>query len=406
MAERTWIHAFTDGRDVSPTSASRPRRAAGRADRDGRRPLLRDGSRPALGAHGARARGDPVGEGQPADDLVAAVAESYERGVTDEFVEPIVLDGRPGSSRARTRDLLQLPTRPGSPALEKLLAAGVDLTTMTRYRDDLDVPGGVRRAGGAPRRSPRCSPGTALRQLHAAETEKYAHVTYFFNGGVEERVGRGETRILVPSPRDVPSYDHKPEMSAAEVARALLRGDRPRLRVRGRQLREPGHGRPHGLDPGGRAGGRDGRRVPRRRGGRGGTPPAASASSPPTTETPRRCSSRTASARTRRTRRTRCRSSSPRTNRLEAGASCPTSRPPCWRCSASTRPQMTGQSWSTAGNRALYSGDLALPQPDLGVLRKAQRGDERAFSLIVRAYELPVYNYVLRLVGDRRSPRT
>jgi 2,3-bisphosphoglycerate-independent phosphoglycerate mutase len=55
------------------------------------------------------------------------------------------------------------------------------------------------------------------RQLHVAETEKYAHVTYFFNGGVEEEWA-GETRILVPSPRDVPSYDHKPEMSAREVA--------------------------------------------------------------------------------------------------------------------------------------------------------------------------------------------
>jgi 2,3-bisphosphoglycerate-independent phosphoglycerate mutase len=55
------------------------------------------------------------------------------------------------------------------------------------------------------------------RQLHVAETEKYAHVTYFFNGGVEDE-WPGETRILVPSPRDVPSYDHKPEMSAREVA--------------------------------------------------------------------------------------------------------------------------------------------------------------------------------------------
>src|SRR5581483_2558388 len=54
------------------------------------------------------------------------------------------------------------------------------------------------------------------RQLHVAETEKYAHVTYFFNGGREEEFA-GETRILVPSPRDVPSYDHKPEMSAAEA---------------------------------------------------------------------------------------------------------------------------------------------------------------------------------------------
>jgi 2,3-bisphosphoglycerate-independent phosphoglycerate mutase len=56
-----------------------------------------------------------------------------------------------------------------------------------------------------------------IRQLHVAETEKYAHVTYFFNGG-REREWTGETRILVPSPRDVPSYDHKPEMSAREVA--------------------------------------------------------------------------------------------------------------------------------------------------------------------------------------------
>ena len=55
------------------------------------------------------------------------------------------------------------------------------------------------------------------RQLHVAETEKYAHVTYFFNGG-EEAEWPGETRILVPSPRDVPSYDLKPAMSAPEVA--------------------------------------------------------------------------------------------------------------------------------------------------------------------------------------------
>ena len=55
-----------------------------------------------------------------------------------------------------------------------------------------------------------------MSQLHVAETEKYAHVTYFFNGGREAEWG-GEARVLVPSPRDVPSYDHKPEMSAAEV---------------------------------------------------------------------------------------------------------------------------------------------------------------------------------------------
>ena len=71
-----------------------------------------------------------------------------------------------------------------------------------------------------------------LRQLHVAETEKYAHVTYFFNGGVEEAV-EGEGRVLVPSPRDVPTYDHKPEMSAVGVTDALVAGlESGRLRLR------------------------------------------------------------------------------------------------------------------------------------------------------------------------------
>jgi 2,3-bisphosphoglycerate-independent phosphoglycerate mutase len=60
-----------------------------------------------------------------------------------------------------------------------------------------------------------------LRQLHIAETEKYAHVTFFFNGGVEQPV-EGEERILVPSAREVPTYDHKPEMSAPEVTERLV----------------------------------------------------------------------------------------------------------------------------------------------------------------------------------------
>src|SRR4029450_13848892 len=98
---------------------------------------------------------------------------------------------------------------------QRLLEAGVALTTMTRYRNDFDCPvafeehdvRGTMAEGLA---------GHGIRQLHVAETEKYAHVTYFFNGGREEE-WTGETRGLVPSPRDVPSYDQKPEMSAAEV---------------------------------------------------------------------------------------------------------------------------------------------------------------------------------------------
>jgi len=97
----------------------------------------------------------------------------------------------------------------------KLVEAGADITTMTKYRSDLDVPVAL------PEQEVRETLAEVLsehgvRQLHVAETEKYAHVTYFFNGGREQEWA-GETRILVPSPRDVASYDQKPEMSAREA---------------------------------------------------------------------------------------------------------------------------------------------------------------------------------------------
>jgi 2,3-bisphosphoglycerate-independent phosphoglycerate mutase len=89
------------------------------------------------------------------------------------------------------------------------------VTTMTRYRDDFECPIAFeeQQVDGT---AAEVLSKAGVRQLHIAETEKYAHVTYFFNGG-REREWPGETRILVPSPRDVPSYDHKPEMSAREV---------------------------------------------------------------------------------------------------------------------------------------------------------------------------------------------
>ena len=82
-----------------------------------------------------------------------------------------------------------------------------------------------------------------LRQLHVAETEKYAHVTYFFGGG-REQVHAGEDWELIPSRRDVATYDQAPEMSAPGGRAALRRASRRRLRVRRRESREPGHGRP------------------------------------------------------------------------------------------------------------------------------------------------------------------
>ena len=87
---------------------------------------------------------------------------------------------------------------------------------MTRYRDDFACPVAFEEQV-VENTLAQVLAENGARQLHVAETEKYAHVTYFFNGGVE-REWEGETRILVPSPRDVASYDLKPEMSASEVA--------------------------------------------------------------------------------------------------------------------------------------------------------------------------------------------
>jgi 2,3-bisphosphoglycerate-independent phosphoglycerate mutase len=215
--ERTWIHAFTDGRDVSPTSAARDlaelptdriATVAGRyyaMDRDKRW----DRTQRAFDAI-------VKGEGEHAEDQVAAVKASYERGVTDEFIEPSVITGRPRLGRDDSAIYFNFRPDRARQLSKLLLDGGFDLTTMTRYSDELDCPV----AFGEQKVDETLAQvlaGAGLRQLHAAETEKYAHVTYFFNGGREEE-WPGETRILVPSPREVGTYDKKPEMSAEEVA--------------------------------------------------------------------------------------------------------------------------------------------------------------------------------------------
>jgi 2,3-bisphosphoglycerate-independent phosphoglycerate mutase len=215
--ERTWIHAFTDGRDVSPTSAARDlaelpadriSTVAGRyyaMDRDQRW----DRTQRAFDAI-------VEGEGEEADDPVEAVQASYERGVTDEFIEPVVLRGRPRLTRADAAIFFNFRPDRARQLSKLLLDGGFDLTTMTRYSNELDCPV----AFGEQEVDETMAEVLAeagLKQLHAAETEKYAHVTYFFNGGREQE-WPGETRILVPSTREVGTYDKKPEMSAEEVA--------------------------------------------------------------------------------------------------------------------------------------------------------------------------------------------
>jgi 2,3-bisphosphoglycerate-independent phosphoglycerate mutase len=222
--EKTWIHAFTDGRDVSPTSAVRDLAEL---------PLDRIAT--VVGRYYAMDRDQRLERTQKAfdaivlerctesvapDDLLAAVQRSYDGGITDEFIEPICVEGAPRVEPGDTVIFFNFRPDRGRQLTRMLLDHGVDVTTMTRYSSDLDTPIAF---------AEQDIEGTLaqvlaehdVRQLHVAETEKYAHVTYFFNGG-REQAWPGETRTLVPSPRDVPSYDFKPEMSASEVASEVV----------------------------------------------------------------------------------------------------------------------------------------------------------------------------------------
>ena len=215
--EKTWIHAFTDGRDVSPHAAVRdlatlPQEriatVAGRyyaMDRDRRWDRTER-------AFDAIVHGRPV-QGRPP---AVYVQDQYDHGITDEFIEPVHIEGRPRLEQGDSALFFNFRPDRGRQLSRLLLDAGFDLTTMTRYSDELACPVVFGEQTVADTMAEILSEH-GLRQLHVAETEKYAHVTYFFNGGVEDE-WPGETRILVPSPRDVPSYDKKPEMSAAEVA--------------------------------------------------------------------------------------------------------------------------------------------------------------------------------------------
>ena len=221
--EKTWIHAFTDGRDVSPTSAvhdlaelpvDRIATVVGRyyaMDRDQRW----ERTRRAFDAITA-------GEGSRAADPLAAVQASYDAGVTDEFIEPIVLEGTPRLEQGDSAIFFNFRPDRGRQLTRMLLDGGYDITTMTRYAADLETPVAFEEQD-VPETLSEVLSRDGIRQLHVAETEKYAHVTYFLNGGREEP-WPGEDRELVPSPRDVPSYDLKPEMSAEEVAEKVVDG--------------------------------------------------------------------------------------------------------------------------------------------------------------------------------------
>ncbi|MGE5188568.1 MAG: 2,3-bisphosphoglycerate-independent phosphoglycerate mutase [Gemmatimonadota bacterium] len=234
---RLFVHPIFDGRDTPPTSGVRHlENLLGKIRETGLGEIATVGGR--YYAMDRDNRWDRIerayramvrGEGGTARDPVEAVRDSYARGKTDEFIEPVVIvrDGRPvgrigpGDSvlffnfRAdRARQLTRALTRDDFDRFPRPERLGLEYACMTQYDETFGLP-----VAFPPQTMERLLADVfaahGVRNLRMAETEKYAHVTYFFNGGAE-KVFPGESRILVPSP-PVATYDLKPEMSAYEV---------------------------------------------------------------------------------------------------------------------------------------------------------------------------------------------
>jgi 2,3-bisphosphoglycerate-independent phosphoglycerate mutase len=243
------VHAFTDGRDTLPHAGVRHLRELDRAQG------ARVGS--VVGRYWAMDRDRRWDRTQRAYDMLVhgraphhagsgeqAVEDAYRRGETDEFIEPTLVGEeariRPGDSVIafnfrpdRMRQLTRALAEPGCKEIDRGEAPAIArYTTLTSYEEGWPYPVAFSPERPASTLS-RVLEQAGASQLHVAETEKYPHVTYFFNGG-EETPMRGERRELVPSPRDVPTYDHKPQMSAREAAAAFVdawREETPRFGI-------------------------------------------------------------------------------------------------------------------------------------------------------------------------------
>ncbi len=234
---RLFVHCFLDGRDTPPESglsyvaeleAELSRIGVGRIatvmgryyamDRDNRWDRVELAWRAIV-----------MGEGVGAASATAAIRDSYAEGVTDEFVVPMIVERMPVVSGDaviffnfrpdRARELTRAFTDATFLGFERPVVPTVRFVCLTEY--DPTIPAKV----AFPKSLPEhvladVLAENGLRQLHIAETEKYAHVTFFLNGGAEEPKP-GEERILVPSPR-VSTYDLQPEMSAPEVTEQLV----------------------------------------------------------------------------------------------------------------------------------------------------------------------------------------
>lgn len=232
---RVYVHAFLDGRDVAPKSAmefikelesrmleigvGRIASVQGRfygMDRDNRWDRIERGYKALV-----------LGEGDRAPSALAAVQASYEKRVTDEFVEPAVIVDETGEPLAtvkdgdsviffnfradRARQITRAFVDREMQHFDRTLWPQVNYVCMTQYDASIDAPVAFK-PQNLSNTFGEILADNSLNQLRIAETEKYAHVTFFFNGGVEE-ANPGEDRILIPSPK-VATYNLQPEMSA------------------------------------------------------------------------------------------------------------------------------------------------------------------------------------------------
>jgi len=235
--KEVFLHLITDGRDVSPSSANKYieqienicsdkisiATIAGRfytMDRDNRWDRVEAGYKAMVNATPSTSL-----------DAKSYVSASYAKNIYDEFLEPVALNGYEGMQEG---DAVVLANFRSDRAREITMALGnsefdgfvrdyldLNITTLTKYDASFTHPIMFEKA--VPKHTlAEVVSNAKLRQLHTAETEKYAHVTFFLNGGVEEPMV-GESRVLIPSP-DVKTYDMKPEMSAPEVGEAVRTG--------------------------------------------------------------------------------------------------------------------------------------------------------------------------------------
>lgn len=232
--KRVFLHLITDGRDVSPTSAPQYVKQlleicdedisiaslGGRfytMDRDNRWERVEKGFR---AIHDA----SPKTSGS----VVDYIKNSYAEDVTDEFIEPSAFNNYDGMhdgdavliTNFRSDRVREIATALGAETFDSFerKEKHLNIATMTEYDKSFSYPVLFRKETPKNILSEVIA-NAGLKQLHTAETEKYAHVTFFFNGGVEEPV-KNESRVLIPSPQ-VKTYDLQPHMSAPEVSTAV-----------------------------------------------------------------------------------------------------------------------------------------------------------------------------------------